>query len=372
MVPKNILMVLLNANGDCLYGTVIAKQIKEVDYPGCHLTWVINANCKQSIVNNPFIDKIWEVKTKKTFNDIKEWIAIKKIAEQKKSEGEFDLIFYLQIHGENVLKYDGGIRSSIYKNYPHPIVILQQPIVFLRPEEINNVTTFSNKFNLAKFKKIVLVECGPTSFTSNLHPDKLIGILELIIKKNKDIVFILSSNKKIEHPNAQIIDGSELSFRENAELIKYCDFFIGCSSGITWLTTTQWAKNIPKIILTNPKDYYASSFIHDQINASLPIDNVIEIQSHKKSLQDLKNIIELVNDNQFEKAKNKYHTEFRLQNFKFIYHQCRDYIKKGDFVSPIKSFRIVCKRNHFSWKAVGYLIKGYLKAPVYLFQKEID
>ena len=372
MPQQKVLMVLFNSNGDCLYGTVIAKQIKEVDYPGCHLTWAINTNCKQSIENNPFIDKIWEVKTKKVLTDVHEWNDFKKIAEQKKREGEFDFIFYLQIQGENVLKYDGGIRSSLYNNYPHPIVISKQPFLFLRHEEINKVKAFSEKYNLSIFKKVVLVECGPASFNSNLHPDKLISILELILKNNKDIAFILSSNKKIEHPNAQIIDGSELSFRENAELTKYCDFFIGCSSGITWLTTTQWAKNIPKIILTNPKDYYASSFIHDQINASLTIDNVIEIQDHKNSLQDLKNIIELVNDNQFKKAKNKYHTEFRLQNFKFIYHQCRDYIKKGDFVSPIKSFRIVCKRNHFSWKAIGYLIKGYLKAPIYLFQKEID
>ncbi len=372
MVPKKILMVLLNSNGDCLYGTVIAKQIKEVDYPGCHLTWVVNTNCKQSIENNPFVDKIWEVETKKTITDIREWNAIKKTTEQKKSKGEFDLIFYLQIHGENVLKYDGGIRSSLYKNYPHPIVISQQPLIFLRPEEINNVTAFSNKFNLAKFKKIVLVECGPTSFTSNLHPDKLIGILELIIKNNKDIAFILSSNKKISHLNPQIIDGSELSFRENAELTKHCDFFIGCSSGITWLSTTQWAKNIPKIILTNPKDYYTSSFIHDHKEASLPFDHVIEIQDHKNSLQDIKNIIELITENDFEKAKSAYHTEFKLQNFKFVYHQCKGFIKKGDFISPVKSFRVVCKRNYFSWRALGYLLKGYLKSPLYIFQKETD
>ena len=90
MVPKKILMVLLNSNGDCLYGTVIAKQIKEVDYPGCHLTWVVNTNCKQSIENNPFVDKIWEVETKKTITDIREWNAIKKTTEQKCYRSEFE------------------------------------------------------------------------------------------------------------------------------------------------------------------------------------------------------------------------------------------------------------------------------------------
>jgi ADP-heptose:LPS heptosyltransferase len=85
MPQQKVLMVLFNSNGDSLYGTVIAKQIKEVDYPGCHLTWAINTNCKQSIVNNPFVDKIWEVKTKKVLTDIHEWNDFKNKLEQSKS-----------------------------------------------------------------------------------------------------------------------------------------------------------------------------------------------------------------------------------------------------------------------------------------------
>ena len=34
-------LVQLDANGDCLYATTIARQIKQ-DYPGCHLTWWIS------------------------------------------------------------------------------------------------------------------------------------------------------------------------------------------------------------------------------------------------------------------------------------------------------------------------------------------
>ena len=52
----NILLVQLGSNGDCLFVTTIAKQIKEIDYPGCNLTWMIGSNCSHIIENNHFID----------------------------------------------------------------------------------------------------------------------------------------------------------------------------------------------------------------------------------------------------------------------------------------------------------------------------
>ena len=57
---KKILLVQLFSNGDCLYATTIARQIKN-DYPGCHLTWAIAGFCKSIIANNPFVDEVVEV-----------------------------------------------------------------------------------------------------------------------------------------------------------------------------------------------------------------------------------------------------------------------------------------------------------------------
>jgi ADP-heptose:LPS heptosyltransferase len=39
-IPQKIVLVQLFSNGDCLYATAVARQIK-ADYPGCHLTWAI-------------------------------------------------------------------------------------------------------------------------------------------------------------------------------------------------------------------------------------------------------------------------------------------------------------------------------------------
>jgi hypothetical protein len=56
-VTSYILLVQLYANGDCLYATTLARQIKH-DYPGCHLTWAISPSCKSIIDLNPYVDAV--------------------------------------------------------------------------------------------------------------------------------------------------------------------------------------------------------------------------------------------------------------------------------------------------------------------------
>ena len=51
---KKILLVQLYSNGDCLYATAVARQIKQ-DFPGCHLTWVIAGVYKNIIAQNPYL-----------------------------------------------------------------------------------------------------------------------------------------------------------------------------------------------------------------------------------------------------------------------------------------------------------------------------
>ena len=50
-------MVQLYSNGDCLYATTVARQIKN-DYPDCHITWAIASFCKDIINLNPFVDDV--------------------------------------------------------------------------------------------------------------------------------------------------------------------------------------------------------------------------------------------------------------------------------------------------------------------------
>lgn len=64
---KKVLLGHLNSMGDCLLATVVARQIKEVDYPDCHLTWAVNSKCKQAVLLNPHVDEIWEIPTEKVW-----------------------------------------------------------------------------------------------------------------------------------------------------------------------------------------------------------------------------------------------------------------------------------------------------------------
>lgn len=55
-----ILLGQLGANGDCLYATALARQLKQ-DFPGCHLTWAVGAANRGVLANNPDIDALWEL-----------------------------------------------------------------------------------------------------------------------------------------------------------------------------------------------------------------------------------------------------------------------------------------------------------------------
>ena len=60
MARMRILLVQLFSNGDCLYATAVARQIRH-DYPSCHLTWAISSGCREMIRENPHIDDVMEV-----------------------------------------------------------------------------------------------------------------------------------------------------------------------------------------------------------------------------------------------------------------------------------------------------------------------
>ncbi len=368
MAQQKILLAHLNSNGDCLYATVIARQIKELDYPGCHLTWAVNSRCKQTILLNPFVDEIWEVPTEKSLTSKKEWNAFVKSAEAKKQAGEFDKIFYTQVIGKNMMNLNGDIRNSIYKNYPHPITVSQQPIIALSPAETAGVKSFAEQNNLTAYKHVILFECGPDSFKSVLNPGSSLAIAEKFITLREDVLFILSSNKKIESSSHQIIDGSTISFRENAELTKYCSFFIGCSSGISWLSTTSWAKPLQKILVINDKTILNSSMVEDHNMAGLPTGNIIEMMDSNFNQEQLINCLQMSLAGQFEEAKKIYHKHYKKTNFKFLYMVAKSSFEEWNFSLPLKRYREAVHNYGFSFNALYNIIKAYVKLPFYIIK----
>lgn len=364
-----VLLAHINSRGDCLYSTVVARQIKETDYKNCYLTWAISNSCKEVILHNPYVDEIWEIPIKKSVASKEEWADFVKLAEERKKNGEFDVIFYMQIIGDNELNYDGGIRSSTYNNYPRKITVSQQPVIKLSKNEVKNVRQFTEHKQLSKYTNIILLECGPDSFRSNLNPSSALQLAYGITLKHKDTAIILSSNKKIQTSQPAIIDASILTFRENAELTKYCTLFIGCSSGISWLTTTDWAKPLPKIIIT---DYYSrvcSSMIYDHEFAGIPTNDIIEFQESPYVMNEIYHCINLIISDNFNTAKTKYRKAAKLKNYSFVYRISRESFKRGEFSEAIKAFKRCNKRNGFDFRALLYLLKAYFKLPFYVLQR---
>lgn len=107
-----------------------------------------------------------------------------------------------------------------------------------------------------------------------------------MINNNDSIKILVSSNKVFYHESDRIIDASCLTFRENAELFNYCNLIIGCSSGLTWLATSNWSNKIPMIQTISP---YFKNFI---IPASVKTD-------FKYLGLDHSHIIELYNPSDF-------------------------------------------------------------------------
>lgn len=368
MPPKKILLVHLFSNGDCLYATVIARQIKEIDYPGCHITWAVARSAKQVIEENPYIDTIELVDVANSLI-YPAWEKMKEGYESRKRAGEFDEIFYTQIIGENALRFDGGIRSSIYNNYPHAIKVPHTPILQLTENELNRVARFAEKEQLARYKSIILMECGPQSFSSALNIKSAGALAYQLVIDFPDIAIILSSNQHIQASNSRVIDGSILSYRENAALSQYCTLFVGCSSGISWLCTSNIAKPLPKVILSDEKSEYASSMEYDHTYIGLPTDQIIEIQEGDDAIKKLKECISMVLEKSFPEAKNKYHRRFKRKNYRFVYTIARNRFEWKDWKGPLQLPKWVFKRNGFKLSVLFYLLKAYCKLPIYIFRK---
>ncbi|MEO6582988.1 MAG: hypothetical protein ABIO05_01615, partial [Ferruginibacter sp.] len=258
----------------------------------------------------------------------------------------------------------------IYNNYPHKITVPQQPILVLSEHEVDEVKAFALQHQLQNFKKVILIECGPDSFTSALNPLSARDMAETLVNENPGIACILSSNKKIHTPTPQIIDGSVLNFRANAALTHYCHLFIGCSSGISWITTTQSAKPLQKIIIINPADYYTSSMVHDHEWSGLPTTDIIEMHTQNNVLTLVAEATQLILYGNFVAAKNKYHKHFKLQNYKYVYHQTKEWLSRKDFAAPAKAWQRTSQRNGFTLSSLLNLIKGYIKFPFSSLEKK--
>jgi hypothetical protein len=307
-MSKKFLIGQLGRFGDCLYATTLAKQIK-YDFPESHITWAITPKYKSILDLNPNIDDIWEVDADDSNYDKSGWKKFETEALKRKENGEFDEVILSQIPPRNWINFTGTIRGTILSAYKNPITVSVEPIVKLSQTEIENVHNFAKKHNLHQFENVVLFECSPGSKQSKVNVDFALEVSREIASKKENICFIISTAEKLAFTNRQIIDASELSFRENVELTKFCSLLIGCSSGISWLSTSEDAKKLPTIQLLDSEFLiYAGMHYDFEING---LDNrhILELVNFDKLK--VVNCVNKVLASSFEAAKDIYQQDYK-------------------------------------------------------------
>lgn len=357
---NKILLVQLYANGDCLYATTIARQIKN-DYPDCHLTWAISFSCRNIIKNNPFVDKILEIKNVKK-DDIP---GFRKLIKRLKggSYGSFDEIFITQVIDKNLANYDGSIRSSIFRGYPGKITVPIRPVLILDNEEIIKVQNFAELHNLSKYKSVILFEYAPQSGQSNMDNTKALNIANKLVSYG-NIAVILSSANKIESSQQSVIDGSILTIRETAALTHYCNLLLGSSSGLTWISTSSAAKSLPMIQLLNAETTFPNPPSRDFKRFNIDQSKLIElIDFNEQKIVDCTNLA--LED--FNKAKNTFNQEIytHFKSSQSIIYNLICYLQFGQILKHIKVNRKVYGDNI---KFYQNIFLGIFKTPFKLFR----
>ena len=304
---RKILLVQLYSNGDCLYATAVARQIKN-DYPGCHLTWLIAGFCQHIIDLNPFVDQVL-VTNDVPKNDVIAFRKLKRRVFKEKKEGIWDEVFVTHNMDDNQALYDGTIRGMVFRAYPNPISVPIQPILVLSDEEKNKVRSFAEKNKLAQFRHVILWEYAPQSGQSVLSFDFVLRVADSLTQ-HPDVCVILSSANTFTGSD-RILDGSILSVRDNAELTHYCTLLIGCSSGITWLSTSSGARQLPMLQLLDPQAYFRNAPSEDFSRYGIATGELIELINFNEE-----KVVEVVNsilDKGVPFTKEKYNEPLPVQ-----------------------------------------------------------
>ena len=288
-------MAQLGVYGDCLYATTIARQIKQ-DNPNSELTWAIGSNYVDILVGNPDVDQVWTYPIKDRWEVTSKWYKF--VEEVEAVSKKYDEVYFIQTYPGDAEGFYGCAREAMFRKYSKPITVSLTPIVRLSLIEVERVRAFANGFHLPDYKQVILFECTPQSNQSFLTMEMAVNIAKKICIQHPNTCVLMSHkspkmsyliDKANEH---RIVDATVLSFRENAELTKYCTLLIGTGSGITQLCQSDWAKPIPTVQLLT--QHTVASIMWDHNWFHLPTDNIIELvdASETEVLLCIQNIIE--------------------------------------------------------------------------------
>jgi hypothetical protein len=277
MRRRRVLLGQLGAAGDCVYATTVARQIK-ADDPHCHLTWAIGSIFRHVIAHDPHVDDVWEIPLSSRAAMAATWAAFEHEARSRKARGEFDDVYLTQIDPGNYQNFDGTVRASIFRGYPRPITVPVTPVIRLSEEEISRVSDFARANRLGEGGPAVIFECAHGSGQSSMTLDWALAVARSVIRQLPNVKIVMSSRAGQSPSDTSIVDGSVLTFREYAALTHHASALIGCSSGLTWVCTSDAARLLPTLQVLTHRVGMCGAVVHDLEHWGLPSDHVIEMR----------------------------------------------------------------------------------------------
>lgn len=213
------------------------------------------------------------------------------------------------------------------------------------------------------YKEVILFEFAPQSGQSTIDMRFALEIAGLLAHRS-DVAVILSSVNKINAASSQIIDGSTLTLRETAAITHYCTFLIGCSSGITWISTSTGAKQLPMVQLLNPGTKWVNPISRDFERFGISSNLLIELIDFDK--EKLMMVLEQAFNN-FEEAKKIFHQKIPLhfKTTRNIVYNLLCYLQFSAIGRHININRKVYGHNALFYREIGM---GFLVFPFRLIR----
>jgi hypothetical protein len=338
----NILMGQLAANGDCLYATILARQIRK-DHPGCNLIWAVSRSCRGMVENNPDIDALWELPLQE--GQEPGWYWFEHEARLMLEKGEFGRVILSQVWPANFQRFDGTVRPSILRSYGAPITVPIQPVLALTAEEFESVDNFAKSTGIADRTHRILFECASASGQSDVTPEFAVKVAELVLPRQPDTVFVMSSATPAQSDDRRIVSAHMIPLRQNAALSRHCSLLVGCASGVTVTTTSTAGAPLPMIqLLKGGRSVYAS-FEHDHRHWGLPTDDIIEMQDASPE-QAAQCILDACRGG-IAAAKQRHHIAISL-DFAFYWKLINgSLMKKGRYIDAAASLSVTAER--YGW-----------------------
>lgn len=243
-----ILLGQLGSSGDCLYATILARQLRN-DYPQAEITWAIFSHCANLLRNNPHINDIWEIPIPDWSLHEIVWRVFEREAIRRYQRRDFDTILLSQIWPNNFQNYDGTVRSSLLRAYGHHLTVPIENVICLGDDEIERVERFVASAGLAEIEHKVLFECSFKSGQSFVTPDKAQDAADELYRILPNSCLILSTHLPLELRDRRSRYAGSLTLREISHLTHHVSMFVGAGSGATVSASSSAAKIVPMIQL---------------------------------------------------------------------------------------------------------------------------